>query len=185
MSWPAAWLQAFILTFILTGSPAIGVHAQEPAAENTAESEGEDLRVWLVTAGPGDEAWERYGHNAIRVLDTRTGRDVSYNWGIFDFDQVGFIPRFLQGRMLYRMAAFPTAAMVDVYAQANREVVLQELDLTPAQKLDLRDLADTNARPENREYMYQYFSDNCSTRVRDALDQELAGEADLFSDDST
>jgi hypothetical protein len=131
--------------------------------------------VWLVTAAPGDAVWERYGHNALRVLDTRTGRDVSYNWGIFDFEQVDFIPRFLQGRMLYRMAPFRTDAMIDSYARANREVVLQELDLTPEQKRALVDFAERNALPENAEYIYQYFVDNCSTRVRDLLDLVLGG----------
>lgn len=140
-----------------------------------AQEPGDHLRVWLVTAGPGDAVWERYGHNAIRVLDTRSGRDVSYNWGIFDFQQDDFIPRFLQGRMLYMMAPFPTAAMIDAYGRANREILLQELDLTAAQKLELQRLAEINARPENRDYTYHYFLDNCSTRVRDLLDRVLGG----------
>lgn len=148
------------------GSDANAVEEAEP---------GSELRVWLVTAGPGDQVWERYGHNAIRVLDTQTGRDASYNWGIFDFDQVDFIPRFLQGRMLYRMAAFNTDAMLGMYRAANREVLLQELALPPAQKLELLTLAEINARPENAEYVYQYFTDNCSTRVRDLLNTVLDG----------
>lgn len=151
---------------VLATAVAAGAQEAEP---------GSELRVWLVTAAPGDAVWERYGHNALRVLDTRTGRDVSYNWGIFDFQQVDFIPRFLQGRMLYRMAPFPTAAMIESYARADREVLLQELDLTPAQKRELADLAEENALPENAEYIYQYFLDNCSTRVRDLLDRVLGG----------
>ena len=141
--------------------------------------DGSQLRVWLLTAAPGDQVWERYGHNAIRVLDERTGRDVSYNWGIFDFQQVDFIPRFLRGEMLYSMAAFDTEAMVAAYARANREVVLQELALTPEQKLRLVSLAETNLLPENRDYIYQYFLDNCSTRVRDMLDAVLGGALNL------
>lgn len=153
--------------------PTLALHAQEPVADTPAP--GSHLRVWLVTAGPGDAVWEHYGHNAIRVLDSRTGRDVSYNWGIFDFQQVDFIPRFLQGRMLYMMAPFSTPAMIDAYGRANREIVLQELDLTPAEKLELQTLAEINALPQNRDYLYQYFLDNCSTRVRDLLDTVLDG----------
>lgn len=144
-----------------------------------AQDSGEHLRVWLVTAAPGDQVWERYGHNALRVLDTRTGRDVSYNWGIFDFQQVDFIPRFLRGEMLYTMAAFDTDAMLAGYRQTNREVVLQELAFTPEQKLRLVQLAETNLRPENRAYIYQYFLDNCSTRIRDLLDAVLEGALHL------
>jgi hypothetical protein len=174
---------AAIALLSLGALPGFGAHQLgAQASDTTAESDtiaqlepGSDLRVWLVTAGPGDEVWERYGHNAIRVLDTRTGRDVSYNWGIFDFQQVDFIPRFLQGRMLYRMAAFNTDSMLAMYGAANREVALQELALTPSEKLELLTLAEINARPENREYVYQYFLDNCSTRVRDLLNTVLDG----------
>ena len=155
-------------------TPAASQIQETPAQPGSGEP-GSELRVWLVTAGPGDAVWERYGHNAIRVLDTRTGRDVSYNWGIFDFEQVDFIPRFLQGRMLYMMAPFNTQAMIDAYGRANREIVLQELDLTPSEKLELRRLAELNALPENRDYTYQYFLDNCSTRVRDLLNRVLGG----------
>lgn len=146
------------------------------AAGQDAEP-GSELRVWLVTAGPGSAVWERYGHNALRVLDTQTGYDVSYNWGIFSFGEpVQFIVRFLQGRMLYMMAPFDTRAMFVSYARDNREVIQQELDLTPSEKLELFGLAQINAQPENRDYLYQYFLDNCSTRVRDLLDIVLGGQ---------
>ena len=165
----------FALVATLIGVSGFAARAQDPTTRESSVTDGDHLRVWLLTAGPGDEVWERYGHNALRVLDTRTGRDVSYNWGIFDFQQVDFLSRFLQGRMLYRMAPFETDAMVDIYARANREVVQQELDLTAEQKLELFALAEINALPENREYIYQYFSDNCSTRIRDLLDRVLDG----------
>ena len=136
---------------------------------------GDELRVWLVTAGPGDAVWEHYGHNALRVLDTRTGRDFSYDWGIFDFRQADFMARFLQGRMLYMVARQRTDVVLDFYRETDREVVLQELDLTPAEKAMLSDAAYENALPRNRDFIYQYFVDNCSTRVRDLLDEVLGG----------
>ncbi len=161
---------------LLAGLLATSVGAQATEVQDTvAPVDGESLRVWLLTAGPGGEVWERYGHNALRVLDTATGRDVAYNWGIFDFEQVDFIPRFLQGRMLYRMEAYPTSAMIEAYRRTDREVVQQELNLTAAQKALLRQLADENAKPENASYIYQYFLNNCSTQVRDLLDRVLGG----------
>jgi hypothetical protein len=140
-----------------------------------AQEPGSELRVWLITVGPGEAIWERFGHNALRVVDTTNGYDASYNWGIFDFDQEGFIPRFLRGQMLYMMAPFHSEAMIQMYRSAGREVIAQELDLTPAEKLELRDFAERNALPENRDYHYNYFLDNCSTRVRDLLDRVLRG----------
>ena len=151
-----------------TASPA----ASAPSEPREA---GDDLRVWLVTAGPGDAVWEHYGHNALRVLDTRTGRDYSYDWGIFDFRQADFMARFLQGRMLYMVARQRTDVVLDFYRETDREVVLQELDLTPAEKAMLRDAANRNALPRNRDFTYQYFLDNCSTRIRDLLDRVLGG----------
>ena len=166
---------------LVAATLALGARAsgQEPgpdgASELAAAEPGSELRVWLITIGPGDAVWERFGHNAIRVRDTRTGYDASYNWGIFDFRQEDFIPRFLRGEMLYMMAPFATQPMLDMYRAAGRGIVSQELALTPAQKLALRDFAERNALPENREYFYDYFLDNCSTRVRDLLDRVLRG----------
>ena len=163
-----------------TRGPAAGSQDRQapnrtPAAQAAPRERGDELRVWLVTAGPGDAVWEHYGHNALRVLDTRTGRDFSYDWGIFDFRQADFMARFLQGRMLYMVARQRTEVVLDFYRETDREVVLQELDLTPAEKAMLRDAADENALPRNRDFTYQYFLDNCSTRIRDLLDGVLGG----------
>ncbi|MEX2467286.1 MAG: DUF4105 domain-containing protein [Gemmatimonadota bacterium] len=164
---------------VLAAAAATGGTSSQAVPDSAAaggdQEAGSDLRVWLVTIGPGTAIWERFGHNAIRVLDTRTGYDASYNWGIFDFDQVDFVPRFLRGQMLYMMAPFASEPMIEMYRSAGREVILQELDLTPAQRVALRDFAETNALPGNREYFYDYFLDNCSTRVRDLLDRALGG----------
>ena len=162
------WLHALLWVVLASGS----LTAQD---SGTTGEPGSELRVWLITIGPGDAVWERFGHNAIRLLDTRTGYDASYNWGIFDFQQEDFIPRFLRGEMLYMMAPFATRPMLDAYQAAGREIVAQELALTPAQKMRLRELAERNALPENRDYFYDYFLDNCSTRVRDLLDRVLDG----------
>ena len=181
----AAWLVVAAILFPGIGPAAAGEARAGPQdrpdadpapnAQPGPQERGDALRVWLVTAGPGDAVWEHYGHNALRVLDTRTGRDVSYNWGFFDFRQADFIARFLQGRMLYMVAELPTGVMIDQFREADREVVLQELDLTAAEKATLQAAARENALPRNRDFIYQYFLDNCSTRVRDLLDRVLEG----------
>ena len=141
-----------------------------------AEAEpGSELTISIMTMGPGELVWERFGHNAIRVTDSRTGSDITYNYGMFDFAQEHFLTRFIQGRMLYWMEGHPAEAEIRVYRRADRSVWLQELDLTPAQRLALRSFLEQNAREENRYYRYDYYRDNCSTRVRDALDRALGG----------
>jgi hypothetical protein len=136
---------------------------------------GEELTVHLLTMGYGAEVWQNFGHNAIRVQNSETGEDFSFNYGMFSFDEPGFLSRFLRGRMRYWMAALDTERMLASYIAENRTVWQQELNLTPDERAELWRFLVLNAREENRFYRYEYFRDNCSTRVRDALDRALGG----------
>ncbi|WP_428938056.1 DUF4105 domain-containing protein [Fontivita pretiosa] len=149
--------------------------ASAPTAPQTSQP-GSELRVFLLTLGPGDAAWEKFGHNALMIRDESAGTDVAYNWGIFQFDNWFFV-NFIRGKLWYWMEGEDAARMIQWYVQAqDRSVWLQELNLSPAQRLALRDFCQWNARPENRRYKYDYYIDNCSTRVRDALDRVLDGQ---------
>ena len=147
----------------------------EADQESPAPEPGSELRVSLITVGAGPVVWEMFGHNAIRIQDPARGLDVSYNWGMFDFNQEGFFWRFLLGDWQYWMAGIPSESMIPSYVASERGVVEQDLDLTPAQRLQLLEMLELNRRPENAYYRYEYFLDNCSTRARDALDAVLAG----------
>lgn len=150
------------------------VAAAATSAESSREA-GSDLTIYLLTMGPGDEVWEKFGHNAIWIHDETNRTDIAYHWGLFDFADREFFPRFIQGRMRYSMGAFDFEQTIDAYRQANRTVWAQRLNLTPAQRQELAQFIAWNVRPENRYYRYDYFRDNCSTRVRDALDGALGG----------
>ncbi|MBV8063843.1 MAG: DUF4105 domain-containing protein [Nevskia sp.] len=136
---------------------------------------GENLEISVLTFGPGEIYWERFGHNAILVRDRLRGTAVAYNYGIFDFNQKNFFLNFARGYMQYRMAADPLERDLDLYQYEGRWVQEQKLNLTPAQRAALNDFLHWNALPENRNYRYDYFRSNCSTKVRDALDQVLGG----------
>ena len=167
-----------ILRFWLTLATATTLGARAAPAQGPAASAepGSELTVYLVTMGPGDQVWERFGHNAIWIRDHARGTDVAYNWGLFDLGQAGFLPRFLKGRMLYWMGGFDAQPMIEHYVESNRSVWAQELALTPAQRAALQHFVLWNERPENRNYRYDYYRDNCSTRVRDAIDRVLGGQ---------
>jgi hypothetical protein len=169
----AAAAAALLLAFPLV--------AQRPALP-AAPERGSELTISLVTMGPGDVVYERFGHNAIWVHDSLRHRDTQYNYGLFDFRQKNFILRFIQGRMLYAMGGLDAAASMADYAEHNRSIWVQELNLTPAQRADLRDFLAWNAQPANRQYRYDYYRDNCSTRVRDALDRVLGGRIRAATD---
>lgn len=150
---------------LLAATPAA---AQGPTAASA-------LRVSVLTFGPGDLVFERFGHNALRIVDPSTGSDLAYNWGMFSFDQPNFLGRFLSGDTKYWVEAFRSQPLIDFYIGFDREAVEQVLDLTDAEKAELKAFVEDQAREENKYYRYQYFLDNCSTRVRDALDRVMGG----------
>jgi hypothetical protein len=153
----------------LAAAPA---RAQAPAAPSQADTA---VRIYLLTMGPGDDVWEKFGHNAVWVHDPERGGDLAYNYGMFDFQQKNFILNFARGRMLYWMEGFDAFQTLDAYRMRDRSVWAQELNLTPRQAREVRNYLEWNQRPENRYYRYDYYRDNCSTRVRDVLDRVLGG----------
>ncbi len=154
---------------------AIGRPGAGAAQNREPQPAGSELRVYLMTMGPGSEVWERFGHNAIWIDDPSVEPDTAYNYGLFDFRQENFLLRFIRGQMWYWMAGFPAQPYVETYVHDNRSVWLQEINLPPAARLDLRNFLRWNERPQHRFYHYDYYRDNCSTRVRDALDRVIGG----------
>jgi Domain of unknown function (DUF4105) len=162
----------------ITSSLLAGALLMAPAVAQGAvqtPEPGSELRVYLMTMGPGERVWERFGHNAIWIRDPASQPDTAYNYGLFDFRQQNFLLRFIRGQMWYWMAGFPTESYVRTYVRDNRSVWVQELNLPPAARLELREFLRWNEKPEHRFYHYDYYRDNCSTRVRDALDRVLGG----------
>ncbi len=140
-----------------------------------ADEPTSSTEVWLLTYGPGEIYWQRFGHNAIWIHDTDLGLDHVFNFGFFDFEQDNFFLRYLQGRLLYFSAAQPVEREFSNYIDENRSIRAQRLDLSPEQSLQLVEYLLDEVQPENRLYLYDYYTNNCSTRVRDALDLALGG----------
>src|SRR5204862_6089815 len=92
------------------------------------------------------------------------------HWGVFDFKQPNFVGRFVLGRMQYSTGEDLAGPMVDDYIANDRDVIVQELNLSPPQKRALLALLREKLKPDNRDYLYEYYRSNCSTKLRDALD---------------
>jgi len=148
--------------------------AAQPARPPATAVAADDLTVYVMTFAPGDEPWEKFGHIALCVRE-RGGADVAYNWGMFDFAADNFVANFIQGRMTYWMEGFDAGAMADLYVREGRSVWVQVLNLTPDEERRLAADLARNASPENKYYRYDYYHDNCSTRVRDAIDRATNG----------
>lgn len=170
------WLAAGL--FWLASLPVLAQGAQLPAAVKPAEvaSTTEPApRIGIMVMEPGEIFWERFGHDSVLVVDPRTNEAISYNFGFFDPSDPDFISRFVYGDMRYRLAAVPYADDLVLYREEGRGVGVRWLDLDAAQARDIATALAENARPENAFYRYDYFKDNCSTRVRDAIDRALGG----------
>ena len=133
-------------------------------------------RVGVATMEPGTIFFERFGHNAVIVQDADAGTTISYNFGFFNLEDEGFIVRFIQGDMRYQLVALPFEQDLIYYQEQGRGVYVQWLDLSADEALHISNALQENARPENATYRYDYFTDNCSTRVRDAINSALHGE---------
>lgn len=136
---------------------------------------GSNLQIFVMTMGPGAEVWERFGHNAIWVRDTVAKRDLVYNYGTFDFRDPNLVPRFAMGRPVYWLGVTDLDNSMREYLIRERSVEVQELDLPPMTRAEIALRLAENAREEQKKYVYDYYRDNCSTRVRDLLDTALGG----------
>ena len=133
-------------------------------------------RIGIITMEPGEQFWERFGHDAIVVVDPVRGNSTSYNFGFFDMSEPGFVGNFIRGYMQYYLVALPTEDDLSSYREEGRGVSVQWLDLDENQARGLAEALVINARPENARYRYEYYTDNCATRVRDAIDRALDGK---------
>ena len=156
-----------------SGDPPTGGASASVESEAAA---GSHLEILLMTIGPGDLTWERFSHNALVIRDHLAQTEVAYNWGMFDFNDADFWPRLARGRMRYFMQGFPASTWLAQYRRVNRDVWLQTVNLTPRERLELQTLVTEMDTDAHRYYRYDYYRDNCSTRVRDVLDGVLGGQ---------
>lgn len=132
--------------------------------------------ISVLTFGPGDETFSKFGHDAILVSDPRQPpgrRELVFNYGTFRFDSPWLIVDFLKGKLSYWLSISSLERTLAAYRAANRSVSLQELSLSPDTAKALAAFLHENAKPENAYYRYDYYRDNCATRIRDVLDEHL------------
>ncbi|HMV08275.1 MAG TPA: DUF4105 domain-containing protein [Cyclobacteriaceae bacterium] len=146
---------------------SLTIFAQKPLSENA--------QISVLTLGPyQSELYSAFGHSAIRVYDPASGSDLAFNYGVFDFDQPNFYLNFTRGHLLYKLGVYPYDLFRDHYISHNRYVHEQVLNLTQAQKQKVFDYLFWNAQPENVDYLYDYFYNNCATKVRDVFVEVFA-----------
>ena len=147
-----------------------------PSARAAGEgAAGDPLRVYVMTFGPGDHPFNEFGHDALLIEDREAGTALVYNFGTFSFESPRLILDFLGGRLNYWLSVSSLPVVLAAYERDNRTIAVQELLLPAEAKRALQARLVDNARPQNRLYKYDYFLDNCATRVRDAVDRVAGG----------
>jgi hypothetical protein len=136
---------------------------------------GAHLRVELLTMGPGAEIYSRFGHSALRVTDLRGIGDIVFNFGTFDHEDPAVVSKFLAGTLRYWLSVSTYAETRREYGKERRRLIAQELRLTPLQRRRLFTRLYALSQPDRRHYRYHHFEANCSTRIRDVLDDVMGG----------
>ncbi len=157
-----------------------------------APAKAQVYEISLLTCSPGDELYSSFGHSAIRVRQVMPeGQDVVFNYGTFDFSAPNFYGKFAMGRLDgYYLSVTTYADFIREYDYYRRDVREQVLDLSTQQQSFLIQHLWVNADPSRRFYSYEFFYNNCATKIRDAFEialgdelvwaEEVAGEEKTF-----
>jgi hypothetical protein len=163
---------------------ALPAAADAPRPPAVASPAGSRASISVLTFGPGDQTFSKFGHDALWVHDPqapRERRDLVFNYGTFRFDSPWLILDFLKGRLSYWLSVSTLTRTLASYKEQNRSVTAQELALTDAEVQAMTAFLHENAKRENAYYRYDYYRDNCSTRIRDVLDRHLGGQLSAAS----
>ena len=148
----------FLIALSLRGSALNGKNSEIILSDSATVS--------LLTCSPGDELYSIFGHSAIRVTDPLKNLDLVFNYGTFDFSDPNFYPNFVKGHLNYILSVSYYKDFEQEYLYERRWIYEQKLNIDNREKQYLLDSLLINYRPENRYYPYDFFADNCATRIR-------------------
>ena len=143
------------------------------ATKAEANTLSDRAEMYLITATPGDELYSIFGHSAIWVVDPVAGIDNVYNYGTFNFNTPNFYIKFIRGKLHYMLSVGRMDHFLFEYHMTGRGVVQQKLNLKQNEMQEIFEFLEVNRKPENKEYLYDFFFDNCATRIRDVFDDLL------------
>ncbi len=146
-------------------------------AVNSFSQDSCNLRVSLLTCTPGSELYSIFGHSAMRVVDSKVGTDIVYNYGTFDFNDPAFYSKFIRGKLLYYLSQENFGDFIYSYQMDNRGIDEQVLNLDCGQLQKLQQFLFTNLQADNRFYKYDFLLDNCTTRLRDIIENNDDGDS--------
>jgi hypothetical protein len=141
--------------------------------KNAFSQSSNDTIVYLLTCGPGIETYSIYGHSALRIAIPEKHTDSVYNWGVFDFNTKNFVWKFAKGRLDYMVIGESLKGFLQGYFFEQRYVYSQRINIDASEARILIGLINENLKPENVKYRYDFFYDDCTTRIRDLLEKSI------------
>lgn len=148
---------------------------------NVIAQDSSHLRISLLTCTPGEELYSTFGHSGIRIMDSSSVTDLVFNYGTFDFDDKDFYLKFVRGKLLYFVSIERFRDFLESYRMENRGITEQVLNLSPDEKISIQQALFNNAREENKFYKYDFFLDNCTTRLRDIIVKYMKNKPSFVS----
>src|SRR5690606_6840815 len=82
----------------------------------------------------------------------------------------GFYIKFIRGKLNYKLSIAYFQDFAYSYTLDNRSIYEQDMNFTEAQKQQYWQFLTNNYLPQNRFYLYDFFFDNCATRIRDGIE---------------
>lgn len=158
------------------------VNLQCKSQTNDSNGDVKRFTFSLLTCSEGADVYTKYGHSAVRMQDSISNVDIVFNYGTFDFDTPFFVIKFLNGNLDYMLSVSDFRRFQRAYQREGREVVERRLILSTEESANLAELLMTNYQPQNRYYRYDFFFDNCATRIRDLIFKVKGIPADKFGD---
>ena len=135
----------------------------------TLVGQTEDYTVSILTIGPGNSLNDSFGHSAIRVQSKTKKYDLVFNYGIYDYNDPRFYSNFIKGYLKYSLGVSYFENFKSSYIANDRYIKEQVLSLPNDLKEKLVDKLIFNSKPENKDYFYDYFNNNCSTVIKDII----------------
>ena len=160
----------FILLFSLLSSAQIKL-------SNASE-------ISVLTIGSGHLLNDSFGHSAIRVKDSLLNFDLVFDYGRYDFESEGFYLKFTKGKLDYMIGRTAFNDFLSFYIYQKRRVNEQQLNLSLKQKTAFYNFLTENMKAENKYYPYDFFYNNCATKITDAI-EFILGDQINYSPPST
>ena len=169
----AAAIPVTLLLFFLLSSAYL---FPQQSGQLSNPSDSNQLTIKLATIGPGDEVYSWWGHIALIAEDPQSGSSYLYDYGQFAFESTNFFRNFAMGKLLFSTGRVRTQAALRYWSSEGRRIHIQELNLSPEKEQQVFTVLENDHKPENRVYLYDHYYSNCSTRLRDIINDAVEGQ---------